>query len=271
MPDLIVYLENNGFHPRTADVEAILRRCDHDADRAFTYEEFGELIDIPGQDVEVEDNGIVLQAKDGSPVKKDLSEGVKGSSLRKRRNSNDLDNAPKETIDESLARKEAEKQMEEAKRVRQIRYSIISKVLKFLQDKITQSVNLENQKKLLSYHSSFDAYEFFREMDKDNNGYLTSEEFSGFFSGDEDFAGINFVDIIQAWNGPDNNDRVTAADFARGLGPYTGVPTYTASNPYSSPSRYPVPSYKRWNDDDQKQEQTDSWKYQLKLVLFLQG
>jgi len=144
MPDLIVYLENNGFHPRTADVEAILRRCDHDADRAFTYEEFGELIDIPGQVEEVEDNGIVLQAKDGSPVKKDLSEGVKGSSLRKRRNSNDLDNAPKETIDESLARKEAEKRMEEAKRVRQIRYGIISKVLKFLQDKITQSVNLEN-------------------------------------------------------------------------------------------------------------------------------
>lgn len=139
-----------------------------------------------------------------------------------------------------------------------------------MQDKITQSVNLENQKKLLCYHSSFDAYEFFREMDKDNNGYLTSEEFSQFFSGDEDFAGINFVDIIQAWNGPDNNDRVTAADFARGLGPYTGQP-YVSPNPYSSPSRYPVPSYKRWNDDDQKQEQTDSWKYQLKLVLFLQG
>lgn len=114
MPDLIVYLENNGFHPRTADVEAILRRCDHDADRAFTYEEFGELIDLPGTETEVEDNGIILQANDGSPVKKDLSEGVKGSSLRKRRNSNDLDNAPKETIDESLARKEEEKRLAEA-------------------------------------------------------------------------------------------------------------------------------------------------------------
>lgn len=120
--------------------------------------------------------------------------------------------------------------------------------MKFLQDKITQSVNLENQKKLLSFHSSFDAYEFFREMDKDNNGYLTTEEFSGFFAGDEDFAGIHFGDIIQTWNGPDNNDRVTAADFARGLGPYTGQP-YVTPNPYS---RYPVPSYKRWNDDDQK-------------------
>ena len=33
MPNLIIYLENNGFHPRTEDLEAILRRCDHDADR----------------------------------------------------------------------------------------------------------------------------------------------------------------------------------------------------------------------------------------------
>ena len=48
MPDLIVYLENNGFHPRTSDIEAILRRCDHDADRAFTFEDFNELIDLPG-------------------------------------------------------------------------------------------------------------------------------------------------------------------------------------------------------------------------------
>lgn len=77
MPDLIVYLENNGFHPRTSDIEAILRRCDHDADRAFSYEEFNELIDLPGEEEEiVEDNGIVLHTKDGSPVKKDLSQSV---------------------------------------------------------------------------------------------------------------------------------------------------------------------------------------------------
>jgi hypothetical protein len=150
--------------------------------------------------------------------------------------------------------------MAEAKRLRKIRYETISKVIKFLQDKITQSVNLENQKKLLSYHQSFDAYEFFREMDKDNNGYLTTEEFSGFFAGDEDFAGIRFSDIIQTWNGPDNNDRVTAADFVRGIGPYDAVQ-----------SRYPAPKYRRWADEDQRAEQTESWRYQLKLVLFLQG
>ena len=43
MHDLIFYLENNGFYPRTEDLEAILRRCDHDADRALSFEEFCEV------------------------------------------------------------------------------------------------------------------------------------------------------------------------------------------------------------------------------------
>lgn len=48
MSDLIYFLENNGFYPRTEDLEAILRRCDHDADRAFTIEEFSEITQLPG-------------------------------------------------------------------------------------------------------------------------------------------------------------------------------------------------------------------------------
>jgi hypothetical protein len=48
MSNLILYLETNGFHPRTEDLEAILRRCDHDADRALSYEELCELTELPG-------------------------------------------------------------------------------------------------------------------------------------------------------------------------------------------------------------------------------
>lgn len=48
MSDLIYFLENNGFYPRTEDLEAILRRCDHDADRAFNFEEFCEIVQLPG-------------------------------------------------------------------------------------------------------------------------------------------------------------------------------------------------------------------------------
>ena len=43
MPDLISYLESNGFYPRREDVEAILRRMDHDANRQVNYDEFCEL------------------------------------------------------------------------------------------------------------------------------------------------------------------------------------------------------------------------------------
>ena len=43
MPDLIFYLERNSFYPRREDVEAILRRCDHDANRMISYDEFCEL------------------------------------------------------------------------------------------------------------------------------------------------------------------------------------------------------------------------------------
>ena len=32
MQDLSAFLQQNGFYTRTEDVEAILRRCDHDAD-----------------------------------------------------------------------------------------------------------------------------------------------------------------------------------------------------------------------------------------------
>jgi Ca2+-binding EF-hand superfamily protein len=45
--DLVFYLEDNKYHPRTEDLEAILRRCDHDADRALSQEEFFELCVLP--------------------------------------------------------------------------------------------------------------------------------------------------------------------------------------------------------------------------------
>lgn len=52
MPDLISYLERNSFFPRREDIEAILRRCDHDANRQISYAEFCELasLDAPPAD-----------------------------------------------------------------------------------------------------------------------------------------------------------------------------------------------------------------------------
>jgi len=44
MADLIYFLERNGFYPRREDVEAILRRLDHDANKMLEFNEFCEAV-----------------------------------------------------------------------------------------------------------------------------------------------------------------------------------------------------------------------------------
>jgi len=44
--DLNIFLERNGFFPRREDIEAILRRLDHNADQLLSYVEFCELTTI---------------------------------------------------------------------------------------------------------------------------------------------------------------------------------------------------------------------------------
>lgn len=52
MADLSSYLEDNGFYACEEDINAILRRCDHDANRLISFSEFCELTAItdPGQE-----------------------------------------------------------------------------------------------------------------------------------------------------------------------------------------------------------------------------
>lgn len=44
MADLTIWAERNGYFMRSEDVEAILRRLDHDADRMISFEEYAELV-----------------------------------------------------------------------------------------------------------------------------------------------------------------------------------------------------------------------------------
>lgn len=70
--DLIRYLENNGFYPRRDDVEAILRRVDHDADQHISYEEFCELTCVTDSKATAESPQRASAAK-ASPQKADSS------------------------------------------------------------------------------------------------------------------------------------------------------------------------------------------------------
>jgi hypothetical protein len=44
VPDFIYFAERNGFYARAEDIEAILRRCDHDANRQIGFSEFCEQV-----------------------------------------------------------------------------------------------------------------------------------------------------------------------------------------------------------------------------------
>jgi len=44
VPDMIYFLERNGFYPRQQDIEAILRRVDHSGDQYIGYDEFCDLV-----------------------------------------------------------------------------------------------------------------------------------------------------------------------------------------------------------------------------------
>ena len=82
MADLIFFLEENGFHPRTEDLEAILRRCDHDSDRYLSFEEFCEVTEVPQEGPEVENDGMSQNndaANMGSPERKEMQSSVKQS------------------------------------------------------------------------------------------------------------------------------------------------------------------------------------------------
>ena len=120
MSDLIYYLERNGFYPQTEDLEAILRRCDHDADRDLSYDEFCELMDLGPDSGDLDDRESIVhdtKANMDSPDRKAMQEAVKQSQPLKRSNSNDkLDGEPKESIDEAMARKEEEDRIAELQR-----------------------------------------------------------------------------------------------------------------------------------------------------------
>jgi hypothetical protein len=139
-------------------------------------------------------------------------------------------------------------------------YEATNKFVGYLTDKVTEHVNLGFQKELLSYHKSFDAHDLFRELDTDNNGFISSAEMGAYFADDEDFAGFNWENLVKYWSSG-SNDKLSFADLQVGLSAYPGP----------RPAGFPRGSYARHNDDDQKKSQDKSWRSQLKLVIYLTG
>lgn len=101
MSDLIWFCDRYGFQPTTEDLEAILRRCDHDADRALSFEEFVELL---GHDYDK-----VMEAR---KKREDKIRAEREAELEKLRKERELAQAEYEKKLE-LERLEREKRLEE--------------------------------------------------------------------------------------------------------------------------------------------------------------
>ena len=110
MTDLNYFMKQNSKGLKTEGLEALLRRCDHDADRALSYDEFCDLTELPGG--LNNDISIIHDAPSymDSPDRKEVKDSVKRGTPHKRSNSNDqIDSVPKENIDESWKRREEER------------------------------------------------------------------------------------------------------------------------------------------------------------------
>ena len=103
--------------------------------------------------------------------------------------------------------------------------------------------------------------DFFRELDTDNQGFLTASHLEKYFAEDEDFVGFNFLNLVKHWNGH-NEDRLSYVDLKEGISPYPG----SRGRDYGGSS-----SYGRYRDEEQKAAQDKAWKSQLKLVIYLTG
>ena len=69
---------------------------------------------------------------------------------------------------------------------------------------------------MLGYHGSFDSLEVFKQLDVDNNGYITSEEFQRYFAEDQDLEDTRFDLLINYWN-RGSGDRLSYNQWRDGL------------------------------------------------------
>jgi len=68
----------------------------------------------------------------------------------------------------------------------------------------------------LGYHSTFDVSQWFRDLDTENKGYVSANDFVEYFQDEPNIAeGINFTRLILHWNGSKRDERLLMHDLER--------------------------------------------------------
>ena len=178
MYDIVDFLQHHDYKPKTPELEALLRRCDHDSDRAFSFEEFCEITDFvdTGEEEEEEED-------------------------------------PNKAVEEYRAQK---------REIKSRRYECIGRLISFTQDKVTEYVNLDLQKKLLKYHATFSARALFEAIDKRKRNYILASDLQKYFSKQPELDGYDWPKLIALWATEKGSDRLTLFEFEQGINPYSG-------------------------------------------------
>jgi len=108
--DLVQFLEGNKFYVRREDLEAILRRIDHEGNQKINFEEFCEATSVNERNLSAEEDEQERLGR--SPVKEDLEKQL--TSERKRGRSNSRKDLLHDDLDKAMEKYESS-QKEEAK------------------------------------------------------------------------------------------------------------------------------------------------------------
>lgn len=93
----------------------------------------------------------------------------------------------------------------------------MQKLISMLQEKFIALGTLEQQKKVLSYHQTFNIGNLFSEIDVESKGFLAILDLEKYFGNVQKTEKFDFQNILQFWQTNLNSGKLTFDDFNKAL------------------------------------------------------
>lgn len=248
LQQLTQFLEAEGsYYPKQAELEAIMRRCDHDADRMLCFQEFAELCEnvenpyeesdytqsyLSRRDMDEEGGASAAQGDQSrnwtmgsmrTPQKPEFgsAKSLKGAPFEVAEAYHDQEHLRKANPGSARSAKSSGRTKEKSQLNGRLQNLVQFTAL--LQKRLVMVHSLDMQRQLLFSHASFDAAAMFQQIDVRNKGYVDARDIQSFFEG---FDPLNYSRIIEYLNATDDDghtnggERLSLSSFARGLRPY---------------------------------------------------